>query len=772
MNRLPLFLAITAAAIAQNSPKFPGAVATNQDLLIARNQGETTLTSAINSVTLSIPVTSGSVFTAPLAVTIGNEAILVCSIASNTLTVCSGGRGFDGTSAVNHANGRPVQARVVAWHHNQSAAEIRAVETKLHGENVSVKDFGALGDGVTVDTVAIQAAIDSLSPRGGDVYFPKGVYIIGAPISVPSYTRLHGVNFTRTRDNITTAGIPTGSVLKANGAFNILIDTPVADGRTYSVTIDHLAFQGTSGSGSRGIYATHGPDGWTVTNTFFDTFGDECMKIGGDSDGPNAGVDGYFSNIFAQGCLTVRSGRSAYIGAVDIGVDDAVLHKVEATASVIDGAQPFPGQGLIGSGYIAGIVSRGSTNFLTNCIGHVSQVGIVIQGQGPHQVIGNRADFNQGYGFIIRRLASQVVLDSNLSFRNSRTADGAYSAFRIETGENAITNNRAFNLVGTDTGSGGAGAALPRMKHGFEDAGPGGINTDVSSGNYYAGNRVDALQPLTASMYDFSGGNKKHVIGDPNHIAAQSLAIPQYGTDGNLKARADEIMAFNSEEGLGTRLSLRGGGAITISAATGANPMVLTLASAPPAEFKVGAPIVISGATSTAGVNDHCASIMNGLQTISAIAGSVVTISLDATSCTYLANSAITWAAALSSIEVENPSTVASDILLSGKLGSLKFRDKRANANAGRWEVVTNTDGATYNNLLFRAVNDAQDTFSNFMVMDRAISAVTASSVTFPTTMYFTTLMTTGSAGSKKVVCVDTATGRIYASSTSTDCSN
>lgn len=33
-------------------------------------------------------------------------------------------------------------------------------------------------------------------------------------------------------------------------------------------------------------------------------------------------------------------------------------------------------------------------------------------------------------------------------------------------------------------------------------------------------------------------------------------------------------------------------------------------------------------------------------------------------------------------------------------------------------------------------------------------------------------LMTTGSAGSKKVVCVDTATGKLYASSTSTDCSN
>ena len=33
-------------------------------------------------------------------------------------------------------------------------------------------------------------------------------------------------------------------------------------------------------------------------------------------------------------------------------------------------------------------------------------------------------------------------------------------------------------------------------------------------------------------------------------------------------------------------------------------------------------------------------------------------------------------------------------------------------------------------------------------------------------------LTTTGAAGSKKVVCVDTATGQLYASSTTTDCSN
>jgi hypothetical protein len=70
---------------------------------------------------------------------------------------------------------------------------------------VSVKDFGAVGDGVANDTAAIQAAIDSISfttwqgsnaamwaKGGGTVYFPPGKYRITSTLLVGHHCRLLG----------------------------------------------------------------------------------------------------------------------------------------------------------------------------------------------------------------------------------------------------------------------------------------------------------------------------------------------------------------------------------------------------------------------------------------------------------------------------------------------------------------------------------------------------------------------------------------------------
>jgi hypothetical protein len=56
----------------------------------------------------------------------------------------------------------------------------------IDGIAVNVNDFGAVGDGSTDDTVAIQAAIDSLPTEGGTLYFPNGGgnYLISETIEI------------------------------------------------------------------------------------------------------------------------------------------------------------------------------------------------------------------------------------------------------------------------------------------------------------------------------------------------------------------------------------------------------------------------------------------------------------------------------------------------------------------------------------------------------------------------------------------------------------
>jgi hypothetical protein len=88
-------------------------------------------------------------------------------------------------------------ASLVGFLQTGSGAAARNIQSKLR-DSISVKDFGAVGDGITDDTAAIQAAINAvIAAGGGDLYFPEGKYLhsgltinwSNAPI------RLHGSSY-------------------------------------------------------------------------------------------------------------------------------------------------------------------------------------------------------------------------------------------------------------------------------------------------------------------------------------------------------------------------------------------------------------------------------------------------------------------------------------------------------------------------------------------------------------------------------------------------
>jgi hypothetical protein len=83
---------------------------------------------------------------------------------------------------------------------------LRTLQQKLD-DFVSVRDFGARGDGNTDDTLAVQRAIDEVyfgnfaltTPRlRRKIWFPAGTYLINASLKMPSYTQMVGAGKDRT----------------------------------------------------------------------------------------------------------------------------------------------------------------------------------------------------------------------------------------------------------------------------------------------------------------------------------------------------------------------------------------------------------------------------------------------------------------------------------------------------------------------------------------------------------------------------------------------
>jgi len=152
----------------------------------------------------------------------------------------------------------------------------RSLQKKLD-DFVSVKDFGAKGDGVTDDTEAINRAMYELYCRTSSLashkvlYFPAGNYIVSGSINVPSHARLSGEGTYNTQitqtanpyiypyttwvmytaDNLQQiqnliglngAGLPTDITI-TDMTLSSLNDGIIVDSAT-RVTLDNIRFQG------------------------------------------------------------------------------------------------------------------------------------------------------------------------------------------------------------------------------------------------------------------------------------------------------------------------------------------------------------------------------------------------------------------------------------------------------------------------------------------------------------------------------------------------
>jgi len=105
----------------------------------------------------------------------------------------------------------------------------------ISADTVSIKDFGAVGDGITNDTVAIQNALDVVGVTGGELLINNGTYMV-TTLTIPSDITLVGESV-----NSVIKRIPTGASL----------DFIVVDG-VNNVTFSGVSFDTSSDGGSDG----------------------------------------------------------------------------------------------------------------------------------------------------------------------------------------------------------------------------------------------------------------------------------------------------------------------------------------------------------------------------------------------------------------------------------------------------------------------------------------------------------------------------------------
>lgn len=133
----------------------------------------------------------------------------------------------------------------------------RTVQGKLN-DYINVKDFGAVGDGVTDDTVALQAAITAGNSAGGfkpAVYLPAGRYKISSPIHIAlQYLKITGDG--PWNSQIVYDGVTGGCLVGTN---------------TSGYSQWHFSDFGITGNSSSGIAidVTKSSSLWTLFNTEF-----------------------------------------------------------------------------------------------------------------------------------------------------------------------------------------------------------------------------------------------------------------------------------------------------------------------------------------------------------------------------------------------------------------------------------------------------------------------------------------------------------------------
>lgn len=358
----------------------------------------------------------------------------------------------------------------------------------------NLKSFGALGNGTTDDTTAIQTAVNTLAAL-------SVVGIFGAKLVVPAGVYPHTTITMPTNTNLVIEGLGYGYP-SSGSTFKYTATT----GRAWDLgnaLSNNLEFRGLYFLGSGGTTATNDAVYAASTTMLhfsqcsFNQFGGSAIRIA-------AGTGLQLFNVEAQNCLLASvpssySGLAARQGVLDIGCTETMMQwcNINGVAGTLDA-----NSGRAGNGFMIAIYLR-TTAGVSRClssVGAFAQYGWVFESSQYHQVTNCRAEYNQKDGFLIE--AQQSNFTGNRAQDNSHDTDNTYSGFNVTGWANILSNNKIESVIFTN-----------KHKYGLD------VNVGAGAGNTFTNSfNNNTMFNNTRPIYNFQvSGNTTFSVSGLNY---------------------------------------------------------------------------------------------------------------------------------------------------------------------------------------------------------------------------------------------------------------